>query len=81
MAPSPATPDAVAPATSVPAVTDTEAAEPSVRVKAIIVYSGDTLDSIAAQYYTTVEKLSELNKFTGPVQLRPGQRIYVPISE
>lgn len=85
MAPTPAAP--VAPAVAAPTepVAGVEAPAPeeapSVRVKAIIVYSGDTLDSIAAQYYTTVEKLNELNKFQGPVELRPGQRIYVPISE
>lgn len=75
----PVAPVAAVPVAAAPVAAATEA--PSVRVKAIIVYNGDTLDSIAAQYYTTVEELSELNKFTGPVQLRQGQRLYVPISE
>lgn len=78
VAPAPAAP--LAPVAAAPVPVD-EPAPASLRVKAIIVYSGDTLDSIAAQYYTTVKKLNEMNKFTGPVQLRPGQRIYVPISE
>jgi LysM repeat protein len=94
MAPTPATPAPAQPALPMPVApamatpdngVDQASVEPAapvnIRVKSIIVYSGDTLDSIAAQHYTSVKKINELNKFAGPVQLIPGQRIYVPLSE
>jgi LysM repeat protein len=41
------------------------------------VQSGDTLESIAARYDTTVEELLELNPDIDPLALSPGQRIRV----
>jgi LysM repeat protein len=41
------------------------------------VQRGDTLESIAAKFNTTVERLSELNPDIDPLALRPGQRIRV----
>jgi LysM repeat protein len=38
---------------------------------------GDTLESIAAKFDTTVERLIELNPEIDPLALRPGQRIRV----
>ena len=38
---------------------------------------GDTLESIAAKFNTTVEELSALNPEIDPLALRPGQRIRV----
>jgi LysM repeat protein len=38
---------------------------------------GDTLESIAAKFDTTVERLTELNPDIDPLALRPGQRIRV----
>jgi LysM repeat protein len=38
---------------------------------------GDTLESIAAKFDTTVEALIELNPDIDPLALRPGQRIRV----
>jgi LysM repeat protein len=41
------------------------------------VQRGDTLESIAARFDTTVEALIELNPEIDPLALRPGQRIRV----
>ena len=41
------------------------------------VQSGDTLESIAARYDTSVEALLELNPEIDPLALSPGQRIRV----
>jgi LysM repeat protein len=41
------------------------------------VQRGDTLESIAAKFNTTVEALIELNPDIDPLALRPGQRIRV----
>ena len=41
------------------------------------VQRGDTLESIAAKFNTTVEALIELNPQIDPLALRPGQRIRV----
>jgi LysM repeat protein len=38
---------------------------------------GDTLESIAARYNTTVDALTALNKNLDPLALQPGQRIRV----
>ena len=43
-----------------------------------VIESGDTLETIAAEYDTTVERLVELNPGIDPVALRVGQRIQVP---
>jgi LysM repeat protein len=42
------------------------------------VEEGDTLDQIALDFDTTVERLLELNPDIEPTQLRPGQRLRVP---
>jgi LysM repeat protein len=39
---------------------------------------GDTLDSVAAQYGTTVAILAELNNINNPAIPITGQKIYVP---
>lgn len=42
------------------------------------VQEGDTLDQIALDFDTTVERLLELNPDIEPTELRPGQRLRVP---
>lgn len=42
------------------------------------VEEGDTLDQIALDLNTTVERLLELNPDIEPTELRPGQRLRVP---
>jgi LysM repeat protein len=42
------------------------------------VEEGDTLDQIALDFDTTVERLLELNPDIEPTELRPGQRLRVP---
>ena len=42
------------------------------------VQEGDTLDEIALEHDTTVEKLLALNPGVEPTELRPGQRLRVP---
>jgi LysM repeat protein len=42
------------------------------------VEEGDTLDQIALDFDTTVERLLELNPDIEPTELRPGQRVRVP---
>ncbi len=54
---------------------ETDAAEPSRRFYRIKV--GDTLESIAERYDTTVEELLQLNPGVDPLALTPGQRIRV----
>jgi LysM repeat protein len=54
--------------------TTTAAAGPRRRYK---VQRGDTLESIANKFNTTVEALIELNPDIDPLALRPGQRIRV----
>lgn len=52
----------------------TPAAGPRRRYK---VQRGDTLESIASKFNTTVEALIELNPDIDPLALRPGQKIRV----
>jgi LysM repeat protein len=42
------------------------------------VQEGDTLDQIALDFNTSVERLLELNPDVEPTELRPGQRLRVP---
>jgi LysM repeat protein len=42
------------------------------------VQEGDTLDEIALEHDTTVERLLALNPNVEPTELRPGQRLRVP---
>jgi LysM repeat protein len=48
------------------------------RARTYTVEEGDTLDQIALDFDTTVERLLELNPAVEPTELRPGQRIRVP---
>ena len=50
---------------------------PARRKRVYRVQSGDTLESIAARYDTTVEELQTLNPAIDPLALTPGQRIRV----
>ena len=43
-----------------------------------VIESGDTLETIAAEHDTTVERLLELNPGIDPVALTVGQRIRIP---
>ena len=67
-------PATVATATTAPTTTGTTPAGPKKRYR---VQKGDTLESIAAKFNTTVEHLIELNPDIDPLALRPGQRIRV----
>jgi LysM repeat protein len=69
-APAPATTEATTAATTAPV---TSAAEPEFYV----IEEGDTLESVADQYGTTVEELLVLNPDVDPVALTIGQRIRV----
>jgi LysM repeat protein len=44
---------------------------------AVVVFQGDTLDSLAAQYHTTPEVLIQVNCLVS-TYLAPGSRLYVP---
>jgi LysM repeat protein len=57
--------------------TQTTRTTPARRNRLHRVQSGDTLESIAARYDTTVEALLELNPEIDPLALSPGQRIRV----
>jgi LysM repeat protein len=54
----------------------TTAARPQPRT--YTVQEGDTLDQIALDHGTTVQRLLELNPDIEPTELRPGQRLRVP---
>jgi LysM repeat protein len=75
------TPATTAPATATDTaattVTTTAASEPEAFYT---IESGDTLESIAAAYGTTVEELLRLNPGIDPTNLTVGQRIRVPPS-
>jgi Tfp pilus assembly protein FimV len=57
--------------------TQTTTTTPARRRRFHRVQSGDTLESIAARYDTTVEDLQELNPAIDPLALSPGQRIRI----
>jgi LysM repeat protein len=63
--------------TAATTATTTAAAEPEAFYT---IESGDTLESIAAAYGTTVEELLRLNPGIDPTNLTVGQRIRVPPS-
>lgn len=71
----PATTAPTAPTTTEIATTTTTGPEAFYTVE-----SGDTLESIAAAYGTTVEELLRLNPGIDPTSLTIGQRIQVPPS-
>lgn len=60
--------------------TSREASETeTVAVRTQVVYEGDTLESIARDNLTTKKRLMELNNMFGPVRLRKGQSLKVPV--
>ena len=60
-----------------PGATQPTTTAPARRRRFHRVQSGDTLESIAARYDTSVEELLELNPDIDPLALSPGQRIRV----
>jgi LysM repeat protein len=67
-----ATPTVSAPSTTTPETTTASGKKEFYRVK-----SGDTLESIAAKFNTTVDDLLTLNPNVDPLALSPRQRIRV----
>ena len=72
----PQTPTTVLPTTSAPDTTTTAGTTTSKR-KIYRVKAGDTLESIAAKFDTTVDDLLALNPNVDPLALSPGQKIRV----
>jgi Tfp pilus assembly protein FimV len=56
----------------------TATGRPRLTQRTYTVREGDTLDQIALDFDTTVERLLELNPDIEPTALRPGQRLRVP---
>jgi len=72
------TPTTVLPTTSAPDTTTTTGTTTSKKKKKIYrVKTGDTLESIAAKFDTTVDDLLALNPNVDPLALSPGQKIRV----
>ena len=72
----PQTPTTVLPTTSAPDTTTTAGTTTS-KKKIYRVKAGDTLESIAAKFDTTVDDLLALNPGIDPLALSPGQKIRV----
>jgi len=72
----PQTPTTVLPTTSAPDTTTTAGTTTS-KKKIYRVKAGDTLESIAAKFNTTVDDLLALNPGIDPLALSPGQKIRV----
>ena len=70
------TPTTVLPTTSAPDTTTTAGTTTS-KKKIYRVKTGDTLESIAAKFNTTVDDLLALNPGIDPLALSPGQKIRV----
>lgn len=70
------TPTTVLPTTSAPDTTTTAGTTTS-KKKIYRVKAGDTLESIAAKFETTVDDLLALNPNVDPLALSPGQKIRV----
>jgi LysM repeat protein len=70
------TPGFTTPTTPTTTPTDTTTEPPS-RRRNYRVREGDTLESIAAKFDTTVDDLLQLNPDVDPLALSPGQRIRV----
>ena len=70
------TPTTVLPTTSAPDTTTTAGTTTS-KKKIYRVKAGDTLESIAAKFDTTVDDLLALNPGIDPLALSPGQKIRV----
>jgi LysM repeat protein len=77
------------PASTLPAVTTrpagtgtgpttTRARPPAPARRTYVIQEGDTLDQVALDHDTTVERLLELNPRVDPTSLQVGQRIIVP---
>ena len=72
------TPTTVLPTTSAPDTTGTGGTTTSKKKKQIYrVKAGDTLESIAAKFNTTVDDLLALNPGIDPLALSPGEKIRV----
>ena len=71
------TPTAVLPTTSAPDTTTAAGTTTSNKKKIYRVKAGDTLESIAAKFNTTVDDLLALNPGIDPLALSPGQKIRV----
>jgi len=71
------TPTTVLPTTSAPDTTTTTGTTTSKKKKIYRVKTGDTLESIAAKFNTTVDDLLALNPGIDPLALSPGQKIRV----
>ena len=72
-----ATPTTGLPTTSTPATTTTSGTTTSKKKQIYRVKAGDTLESIAAKFDTTVDDLLALNPGIDPLALSPGQKIRV----
>ena len=71
------TPTTVLPTTSAPDTTTTTGTTTSKKKEIYRVKAGDTLESIAAKFDTTVDDLLALNPGIDPLALSPGQKIRV----
>jgi LysM repeat protein len=75
-------PTATRPTTTRPAQTATQPAttrsSPAPQRRTYTIEEGDTLDQVALDHDTTVERLLELNPQIDPTSLQVGQRIVVP---
>ena len=67
----------IAPTTSTPTTTPTTGTSTSKKKQIYRVRAGDTLESIAAKFDTTVDDLLALNPGIDPLALSPGQKIRV----
>jgi LysM repeat protein len=72
-----ATPTTTVPTTSVAGTTTTAGTTTSKKKQIYRVKAGDTLESIAAKFDTTVDDLLSLNPGIDPLALSPGQKIRV----
>ena len=71
------TPTTVLPTTSAPETTTSLGTTTSKKKQIYRVKAGDTLESIAAKFNTTVDDLLALNPGIDPLALSPGQKIRV----
>jgi LysM repeat protein len=71
------TPTVASPTTSAPSTPTTVDTTPSKKKQIYRVKTGDTLESIAAKFNTTVDDLLALNPGIDPLALSPGQKIRV----
>jgi LysM repeat protein len=69
--------DTTSAAVTTRAVTTRPLLRPAAPKRYYVIASGDTLDAIAAQFGTTVDKLLLLNPGIEPTTLRPGEQVRV----